>query len=309
MKTECLVIGDLNIDLILNQIEGFPKLGKEILSKYYSMEIGGSGGIFSAVLSRLGIRTAIISKIGKDFYGKFILKELKKNCVDTGRLIVDKKATTDLTISLSYKKGKSQISQLDLIKNIKSDEIYLENLDNIKHIHFSSYFMMEGLKDDYVKMIKLIKKINKNISFSLDTNDDPSNLWNQKIFKILAFIDILFLNKKEALQITRESTIKSAVVKLNNYLPIVIIKLGSQGFLAISNGKIFRGFCKNLENKNFKDGTGSGDNFDAAFVYGFLKGYDIKTSLEFANFCAEKSIEYCGGVGTNYKFNEIISGF
>ncbi|MHB1377674.1 MAG: carbohydrate kinase family protein, partial [Candidatus Humimicrobiaceae bacterium] len=62
ISSECLVVGDLNIDIILNELDRFPKIDIEVLSGNYDMLIGGSGGIFTAVLSMLGIRTAIISK-------------------------------------------------------------------------------------------------------------------------------------------------------------------------------------------------------------------------------------------------------
>jgi len=71
MAKSCLVIGDLNIDLVLNELKDFPELGKEIVAKNHFLDIGGSGGIFSAVLSSLGVKTYIISKIGNDFLGNF----------------------------------------------------------------------------------------------------------------------------------------------------------------------------------------------------------------------------------------------
>lgn len=73
MIKNCLVIGDLNVDIVLNELEDFPELGKEIIAGNHFLDIGGSGGIFSAVLSGLGINTYIISKIGNDLFGKFLM--------------------------------------------------------------------------------------------------------------------------------------------------------------------------------------------------------------------------------------------
>ena len=33
MTKSCLVIGDLNVDLVLNELKGFPELGKEIVAR------------------------------------------------------------------------------------------------------------------------------------------------------------------------------------------------------------------------------------------------------------------------------------
>jgi len=305
MNPGCLVIGDLNIDLIFNSLADFPELGKEILSDDYNMVIGGSGGVFAAVLSKLGIRTVIISKISNDNYGRFLLGEMQKKGVDTSRMIISKSMKTGITVNLSYEKDKSQISSVNLIKSLKVEEIRLKNLDDIRHVHFSSYYMMDSLKSSYIKIIEDIKSRYEEITFSLDTNDDPDNDWGSSIYEIFKNIDILFLNKKEAVRISGKLTVQKAVDKLANYINKVVIKLGKEGYIAKINGKYYRGYCKNTSNKNFLDGTGSGDNFDAGFIFGFLKEFDIKKTLDFANYCAEKSIEYPGGVGCDDKFAQI----
>lgn len=89
-KKKCLVIGDLNIDLILNDFEIKPSLGSEVLANNSFLDIGGSGGIFSAVISQLGIETYIISKIGKDHYGDFLTRKLKRFGVNIDFLTIDR---------------------------------------------------------------------------------------------------------------------------------------------------------------------------------------------------------------------------
>ena len=52
MTKSCLVIGDLNIDFVLNELKGFPELGREIVARNHFIDIGGSGGIFSTFFIR-----------------------------------------------------------------------------------------------------------------------------------------------------------------------------------------------------------------------------------------------------------------
>jgi len=299
---ECLVIGDLNIDIILSELDRFPELDSEVLSRDYDMVIGGSGGIFTAVLSMLGIKTEIISRIGNDVFGRFLINEMEKNKAGTEAIIVSENEKTGVTLSLSYSNGKSQISSIDIIKNLEIEDINLESLESIKHVHFPSYYMMENLKVSYVELIKKIKLKSKKITFSMDTNDDPGDKWGKEVYDIFPHLDILFLNKKEALKITRQKTIEKAIALLEDYVKKIVIKTGIEGYYSRIDGKDYRGHCINKGNKNFLDSTGAGDNFDAAFIFGFLKNLDIAKTLEFANHCAEKSIEYTGGVGTYEKY-------
>lgn len=305
MKSKCLVIGDLNIDLIISDLNEYPELGKEILAKNYFITIGGSGGIFAAVLSNLGVQTSIISKIGNDFFGNLLFTEMKRYGVNTDSTIVQDNEETGLTVNLSYEKGKSQISKLDLIKSIKLDEIIIDNFENLKHVHFSSYYMMDSLKKNYVELIRKIKKKFSNITFSLDTNDDPEDKWGEEIYYLIKNIDILFLNKKEALKISNENKVQEAIEKLSRFVDKVVVKMGKEGYLAKINKKYYESDCINKLNKNFKDGTGAGDNFDAGFIYGYINNFGIEKSLKIANMAGAKSIEYFGGVGNKKKFFEL----
>ena len=46
MLKNCLIIGDLNIDLIFSCMKNIPKLGHEVLSEKSVLGIGGSCGLF-----------------------------------------------------------------------------------------------------------------------------------------------------------------------------------------------------------------------------------------------------------------------
>ena len=305
MAKSCLVIGDLNIDLVLNELKDFPELGKEIIAGSHFLDVGGSGGIFSTVLSSLGVNTYIISKVGDDFFGKFLINELKSYGVNINKLIIEDNKETGITINLSYREDKYQISSLNLVNSLSLGEIIFKNIKDIGHVHFTSYYMMSSLKKDYVKLINDIKKNYPGITFSLDTNDDPEDRWGDEIYKILNNIDIFLANKKEALKISKETNIKNALNKLSNEVKTVVIKLGSEGYIAKDRDSYYSNDSLDLLNINFKDSTGAGDNFDAGFIYGYINGLGTEKSLKIANVVGAKSVEYPGGVGSEEKFLEL----
>lgn len=307
MIGSCIVIGDLNIDLILTGLKNFPQLGREVVTENYYVDIGGSGGIFATVLSQLGIKTYIISKIGNDFFGNLLLNKLKSYGVNIDRVVVvDSEETgeeTGITVTLSYKSDKSQISCLDLIGSLNLGEIVFGNIEGVRHVHFTSYYMMGSLKTDYVKLIDEIKKSYPDVTFSFDANDDPSDMWNgDEIYKVLSNVEIFFANKKEALKITNKADVEGALEKLGKEVKTVVIKLGSDGYIAKHGEDYYSGRALSVD---FKDSTGAGDNFDAGFIYGYLSGLGIRKSLEIANICGAKSVEYMGGVGSIEKFSKI----
>ncbi len=52
---DVLVVGELNVDLILNEIQGFPEVGKEIVARAMKITLGSSSAIFASNLSSLGM--------------------------------------------------------------------------------------------------------------------------------------------------------------------------------------------------------------------------------------------------------------
>ena len=302
MEKNCLVIGDLNVDLIIAGINRPLKKGSEVTARNHFLDIGGSGGVFSAVLSELGIKAYIVSKISNDFFGNYLIQRLKSHGAGIDKILIEEGKDTGVTISLSYAEDKIQISSVELVKKFNISDIAFERLGNIGHVHFSSYYMMDGLRDNYIKIISSIKKRYGNITFSMDTNDDPSDEWGDEIYNILPHIDIFLINKKESLMITKKDNIDEALEKLSKIVKTVVIKLGIKGYIAKDNGNIYKGDSLNVD---FKDSTGAGDNFDAGFIYGFLNNMGPEKSLHIGNICGAKSVKYLGGAGIKEKFDKI----
>ena len=299
MGHKCLVIGDLNIDLIFEKLDRFPELGSEILARESYLDIGGSGGIFSAVLSQLGVETFLISEIGNDYFGRFLIEKLEKYGVKTNLINVNENKNTGITVTASYPKDKYQISELDILSTMDFAKLKKDFISELNHIHFTSYYMMKNLRPKYINFIKEVKKVNKSIKFSMDTNDDPYNEWNSNIATILKNIDILFLNEKEALKISDSATIEKAVETLKYLAKVLVIKLGPKGGMVNFSENIINGRPIDVD---FQDSTGAGDNFDAGFVFGYLKDLEMNTNLRIANICGGNSVDSIGGVGKIERF-------
>ncbi len=73
---DVIEVGELNVDLILNQIESFPEMGKEKLAHAMTLTLGSSSAIFASNLSSLGAKVSFIGKIGEDSFGDLILDSL-----------------------------------------------------------------------------------------------------------------------------------------------------------------------------------------------------------------------------------------
>ena len=59
-KFDIIALGELNVDLLLNRICGFPEVGKEIFAKEMTLTLGSSTAIFAANAASLGARVSFL---------------------------------------------------------------------------------------------------------------------------------------------------------------------------------------------------------------------------------------------------------
>src|SRR5260370_35754359 len=67
---------------------------------------------------------------------------------------------------------------------------------------------------------------------SLDTNDDPDDRWKGGLAEVLRSVDIFLPNEREAKLAAGTEDLETAILRLADIVPLVVVKLGSKGGLA-----------------------------------------------------------------------------
>ncbi|MBV7380265.1 PfkB family carbohydrate kinase, partial [Maritimibacter dapengensis] len=92
-KLDVITIGRAGVDLYGDQIGGrLEDMGS--FSKY----IGGSPTNIAAGTARLGLKSALISRVGDEHMGRFIVEELAREGVSTDGIVTDPERLTALVI-------------------------------------------------------------------------------------------------------------------------------------------------------------------------------------------------------------------
>src|SRR5665647_1485018 len=132
-KLDVLAIGELNVDLILNGIDGFAEIGKEKLASQMSLTLGSSTAIFSANLSSLGSKVGFLGKIGKDSFGALVRDSLIERGIDSSMVIVNKDVSTGATIILNYNEDRAMVTHPGAMDFLTIQDISDEQLMQAKH--------------------------------------------------------------------------------------------------------------------------------------------------------------------------------
>jgi sugar/nucleoside kinase (ribokinase family) len=290
-KYDVIVVGELNVDLILNQIDSFPEVGKEKLADNMTLTLGSSSAILASNLSALGMSVSFIGKIGNDIFGNFCKEHLELKGVDTSMLIVNEELKTGATIVLNFDADRAMVTHQGAMKHLGLNDLKKEMLIEAKHLHFSSYFLQPGFRDDLLNLFKMAKEAGLTTSF--DAQWDPSEKWELDYKNILHYVDIFLPNDRELLALTGKKTIETAIELIKEVANVVAVKLGDKGSVLVCDGKII--FKEAFLNNNIVDAIGAGDSFNAGFIYKFLQDTPIETCQVFGNLIGAISTTAAGG--------------
>ncbi len=288
-------VSDMCVDLMVrgNVRPAFHQV--EQIVNDYSLELGGSANIFAAQLAKLGARAGVLGYVGKDMFGEFALQELDQIGVDTTRVKKLASLKTGIGIHLSETNDRAILTYPGSIDATQAEDLDEKIFCSCRHWHLASYFLLRNLRSSWPHWIQKCRKAG--LTTSLDTNWDPDNQWDG-VTELLPYIDVFLPNEAEALCLTRETDVLRAAELLAAYGPLVVVKCGENGAIALKGNQTWQ--IKGSECQDsalaIVDTTGAGDNFDAGFLRAWLLGYDIDVSLRLGHRCALSSLGSPGGI-------------
>lgn len=293
-KFDVIAIGELNVDVILNHIDGEPEIGKEKFAKQMTLTLGSSTAIFAANIACLGSRTGFVGMTGQDTFGNLIESSLSGKGVDTSMLIRSDKYSSGATICLNYNEDRANVTYQGSMDFMTFDDIDKTLFSKTKHIHLSSIFMQSGIKKDLIDILKTAK--DNNVTTSLDTQWDPEEKWDFDYKKILPYLNIFLPNETELKFITSSHTLEEAVQEITPFIDICVVKCGRKGSLLLQKNLAPIHLDAFLNDKPI-DAIGAGDSFNAGFIHTFVKGETAENAQIIGNLTGAINTTAAGGTG------------
>src|ERR1051325_5022946 len=222
------IAGELNLDLILYGLPEQLEPERELLAQSMMLTLGSSSAIVAHNLSALGSRVGFQSRIGDDPLGRIALERLQQGGVDTSRVRrVSGATTTGLTVILHQQAWRNIPTYLGTIAELSWDDLDLDYLADSKHFHLSSYYLHRTLRPRIGELFRLLKS--KGLTISLDTNDDPEDRWEGNLHDVLRYVDVFLPNEREACKAAGIDDLETAIRRLSELVPLVVVKLGRKG--------------------------------------------------------------------------------
>ncbi len=287
-----LVVGELNIDLILNRIDRFPAIGKEVLASSMTFTLGSSSAIFASNLSTLGSHVAFAGRIGADNFGDYIIQALQSKQVDTTNIQRNDQEKTGATVVLNFGEDRAMVTHQGAMTRMKTEDISNSLMLQCHHLHVSSVFLQTGIKSNVIDLFRRAKALG--LTTSLDPQWDPDEKWDIDFAGLLPYVDIFIPNEAELQAITRIQALDLAVKTLP-FVNTLVVKCGSEGAYLWTSSESFH--QNSFRNTNVVDSIGAGDSFNAGFIHSFLHGKPLQKCLEFAALAGAINTTREGGTG------------
>jgi 5-dehydro-2-deoxygluconokinase len=299
---DLITMGRSSIDLYANEV-GAPFV--EI--KSFAAYVGGSPTNIAVGAQRLGLRTAVLTAVGEDPVGDFILQFLKNEGVET-QFIPRKPGTRTSAVVLGieppdkfplvYYRDNCADNQLSI------DDVLNTPIANCRVFEFSG----TGLSKEPSRSANLFAAEQAKaagVTVVLDLDFRPNQWHDARAFgvtvrAVLPLVDIVLGTEDECKAVTLTDPgqvnvahsqisgarvvgdLASAVKAMHRRGPrVVVVKRGEQGAgVSQADGKFTEvpGFPVEVYNV-----LGAGDAFAAGFIYGLVKGWDYYKAARMGN--------------------------
>ncbi|MEO1113048.1 MAG: 5-dehydro-2-deoxygluconokinase [Pseudomonadota bacterium] len=311
-KLDVITIGRSSVDLYGAQVGG----RLEDMSSF-NKYIGGSPTNMATGTARLGLKSAVITRVGDEHMGRFIREELERHGVETRGVVTDRERLTALVLL-----GIRDQEQFPLIfyrencadMALTEDDIDPDFIASAKAVVATGTHLSHPQTEAAVlKALKLARANNDRTALDIDYRP---NLWGlsghgdgenrfiasekvtEKLQSTLHLFDLI-VGTEEEFHIAGGTT--DTVEALRNVRKVsgatLVCKRGPMGASAFE-GEIPDGLDEGVSGPGFPievfNVLGAGDGFMSGLLKGWITGEDWVTSLTYANACGAFAVSRHG---------------
>jgi sugar/nucleoside kinase (ribokinase family) len=302
---DVLCLGILVADIVAKPIEEMPGKGKLQLVDTMELHTGGCASNAGYDLSKLGVSTGLMGKVGMDGFGDFFIRYMEDSGLDTRGIKRTSSANTSATMVMVSADGeRTFFHYLGANGELCYDDIDLDILREAKILHIAGAFLMP--KFDGESTARVLKQARDlGITTSLDTAWDSRGNWMSLLEPCLHHLDIFMPSIEEARMVTgREEPPEIADFLLSYGIGTVALKMGEQG--SYIRTRDWEMYVPIFEVKTV-DATGAGDAFAAGFLAGVSKGWGHREAAKLASAVGACCVTAMGATAGVKNWEETLS--
>ena len=283
-----LCIGDLALDVI-SQLKEPINYGNDTASRI-SSHPGGQAANVATWITRTHSKAQLVARVGNDPVGFALISDLDKYGVEHMNLMHSGRPTGVVVILVDSNGERTMFPDNGANADLEVSD--LPPLDDVDGVYVSGYALLDfRSREAVLSMITKIKAAGKPIYFDPTTTGAMKIVSRDEVLSWVKLMDGILLNSEEALYLGDAKDVQTAEKNLTAYTPLVVIKLGSRGAMAVYKDTIAK---VSAVTTNVVDTTGAGDSFAAGFIPKWLETNDLEAALSAGTALAAKCVATVG---------------
>jgi sugar/nucleoside kinase (ribokinase family) len=253
-----------------------------------SIVTGGSAANTIAGLSKLGVKTGFLGKVGNDELGDFYKNDLEKSGVES-HLIRGEKGTGRAMVAISPDSERTFAVYLGAAIELTPEDIDPSIFEGYKNVHIEGYLLQNHALIE--KAMKTAHEAGKTVSIDLASYNVVAENVDFLHSLIEKYADVVFANEQEAKVFTGETVVEEALMKIGPLCEVGVVKGGADG------SWVKRGVVMHYTpaiSVTPADLTGAGDLYAAGFLYELAAQEPLFICTRTATICASEVIQVIG---------------
>jgi sugar/nucleoside kinase (ribokinase family) len=245
------------------------------------LTIGGCAANAAVDLVKMGVKVAVVGRVGSDIFGRIVADLLKEHGVDVSSLQITDGLDTSQTLIVNVAgQDRRFIHTFGANGEFRAADIPLERLDRCRVLYLGGYLLMPGMVQEELAPV-FARARQKGVKTVLDVATPGPADYLPRLEKLLPHVDVFLPNNHEAELICGDKDpLKQAEFFHRLGAGTAVITLGSEGAVLVQDNVRLRSGVYPID---FVDGSGGGDAFDAGFIYGLLHDLPAADCLRLAS--------------------------
>lgn len=287
MSYDLFCLGGSAVDLML-RVPRLPLLDEKLETVFAGRLPGGLVANTACAAARLGLQVGWSGYLGDDDFGRLVLEDFTRFGVDGQYAVTMKGANSDFTVILLTPGGERTIL---IVSNFTDPPPLTENV--LKALSLSRLgYALPRAPDWFERFSHAVHSGGGQVVVDVEGSCPVKGA---DLNAALCNSDVAFFSRDGLRLAAGTDSLEAGVQKLlKTGLRAVVVTLGASGAMAATQDEIYQHSAFQVQ---VVDTTGAGDCFHAAFLVGWLEGWELQRCLRFAGAAAALSVQALGARG------------
>jgi sugar/nucleoside kinase (ribokinase family) len=278
---DVLCAGIVVADHVCTPITHLPGAGELVIADGMTLAIGGCAANAAVDLTKMGVKAAVVGKVGNDIFGRVVSDLLREANVDVSLIQFSERSETSQTMIVNVAaQDRRFIHTFGANGDFSAKDIPLDRVKHCRVLYLGGYLLMKNVHAAELAEVFAAAR-QAGAATVLDVVTPGPGDYLPRLKPLLPQVDVFLPNHHEGELITGEKDpVKQAELFHKMGAGTVVITMGGDGSVLVNDKIKLRAGIYSVP---FVDGSGGGDAFDAGYIYGLLNIMDTEGCLRVAS--------------------------